>query len=257
MDRLTVVKIGGQVIDDTVKLAHVLSGFLKLEGIKLLVHGGGKKASEMSVRLGVKPRLVEGRRITDEESLEVVTMVYGGLVNKTIVAQLQSLGENAIGLSGADANVIPAHKRAHASIDYGYVGDFDVKDINTAFIKTILHQDITPVFCALTHDGKGSMLNTNADTLAAGIALSLADAFDVTLIYCFEKAGVLLDIDDESSLLEQLSFSHYQQLKRSGAITDGMIPKLDNAFNASKGGVNVTIKDALNLNEDIGTALTS
>ena len=256
MDKLTVVKIGGQVIDDPEKLAYVLDEFLKLEGHKLLVHGGGKKASEMSKRLGVEPRLVEGRRITDEKSLEVVTMVYGGLVNKNIVARLQSLDVNAIGLSGADANVIPAHKRVHASIDFGFVGDFEIEDINATFIQNLLVNRITPVFCALTHDGNGNMLNTNADTLASGLALSLADRFNVTLIYCFEKPGVLLDVENENSLVEELSYSYYQQLKGDRAITDGMIPKLDNAFAALKGGVNVTIKDAINLNKKIGTVLT-
>lgn len=257
MDKLTVVKIGGQVIDDPFKLDTVLRQFVALEGKKLLVHGGGKKASEISKRLGIEPHLIEGRRVTDEKTLEVVTMVYGGLVNKNIVARLQALKHNALGLSGADGNIIPAHKRIHETIDYGFVGDFEVEDINSALLQNLLDSGITPVFCALTHDQKGNMLNTNADTLASGIAVSLHSHFEVSLIYCFEKAGVLLDVEDQSSLVPELSWQYYLQLKEEGIIIDGMIPKLDNAFNALHSGIKVVIKDALNLNNENGTTLVA
>ncbi|TRX62154.1 acetylglutamate kinase [Fulvivirga sp. M361] len=255
MDKLTVVKIGGQVIDDAEKLDSVLKEFIQLEGKKLLVHGGGKKASEVSKRLGITPKLIDGRRITDAQTLEVVTMVYGGLANKTIVAKLQALGLNSLGLTGADGNVIPAQKRINKTIDYGYVGDFSVEDINAPFIENLLKNNITPVFCALTHDGKGSMLNTNADTLAAGISASLVTRYNVSLIYCFEKKGVLLDMEDDNSLIRELNYLHYQQLKDDGIILDGMIPKLDNAFSVVQKGIQVSIKEASNLNSDVGTTL--
>ncbi|MGD1960985.1 MAG: acetylglutamate kinase [Fulvivirga sp.] len=255
MDKLTVVKIGGQVIDNASDLKQFLSSFRALPGRKILVHGGGKKATELSKKLGIEPRMINGRRITDGNTLEVVTMVYGGLVNKNIVAQLQAIGENAIGLSGADGNLIPATKRVHPTIDFGFVGDFEVANINTVLLRSLLVQNITPVCCALTHDGLGNMLNTNADTLAAGLAQSLADQFDTELVYCFEKNGVLTDINDESSLLSELSFTTYQELKGNGKIADGMIPKLDNAFQTHEKGVGVTIKNALQLNETIGTQL--
>ncbi|MEM1406769.1 MAG: acetylglutamate kinase [Bacteroidota bacterium] len=255
MDKLTVVKIGGQVIDNTSDLKQFLSSFKALPGHKILVHGGGKKATEISKKLGIEPRMIDGRRITDGDTLEVVTMVYGGLVNKNIVAQLQAIGENAIGLSGADGDLIPATKRVHPTIDFGFVGDFEVANINTALLQSLLAQNITPVCCALTHDGQGNMLNTNADTLAAGLAQSLADQFETELVYCFEKSGVLTDIDDEGSLLSELSFATYQELKGTGKIADGMIPKLDNAFQAHEKGVGVIIKNALQLNETTGTQL--
>ncbi|MEM8568225.1 MAG: acetylglutamate kinase [Bacteroidota bacterium] len=255
MDKLTVVKIGGQVIDNASDLKQFLSSFKALPGHKILLHGGGKKATELSKKLGIEPKMIDGRRITDGDTLEVVTMVYGGLVNKNIVAQLQAMGENAIGLSGADGNLIPATKRVHPTIDFGFVGDFEVANINTTLLQSLLVQDITPVCCALTHDSQGTMLNTNADTLAAGLAQSMANQFKTELVYCFEKNGVLTDVDDESSLLRELSFTTYQELKGTGKIADGMIPKLDNAFQTHEKGVGVTIKNALQLNETTGTQL--
>ena len=256
MDKLTVVKIGGKVIDDPEKLMVALKAFVQLEGVKLLVHGGGKKASEVSEQLGVTPKIIEGRRITDGQTLDIVTMVYGGLINKNMVAKLQSLGQNSVGLTGADGNAVPAHKRKTTNIDYGYVGDFQEEDINVPFIETLLNHGITPVFCALTHDTAGHLLNTNADTLAAGIATSLQKSYDVTLLYCFEKPGVLLDVEQDNSLIKDLSYLHYQQLKEDGILTDGMIPKLDNAFNAVRKGVKVTITEASNLDGHTGTLLT-
>ena len=255
MDKLTVVKIGGQVIDNTDDLEPFLNVFKALPGHKLLVHGGGKKATETSKKLGIQPKMIDGRRITDDATLEVVTMVYGGLINKTIVAQLQALDVNAIGLSGADGNLVPAHKRQHPTIDYGFVGDFDPATINAELLVLLVNQNITPVCCALTHDGQGSMLNTNADTLAAGYAQSLAQHYEVELIYCFEKSGVLLDKDDDGSLIEKLSFDRYQELKEEGKIAEGMIPKLDNAFDAFRKGVKVVIKKAAALHTTIGTEL--
>ncbi len=255
MDKLTVIKIGGQVIDNYSELNAFLNLFRGLEGYKILVHGGGKKASAISKKLGIRPKMVDGRRITDAETLEVVTMVYGGLVNKNIVAGLQALGVNAIGLSGADANLIPAQKRVHPTIDFGFVGDFEVGNINTQFLKSIISQGVTPVCCALTHDGQGSMLNTNADTLAAGLAQSLTEHYNAELIYCFEKSGVLMDVNNEDSIIQKLSFQHYESLKAEGKVADGMIPKLDNAFKTFQTGVAVTIKNALKLNEPLGTRL--
>ncbi|MEO0556450.1 MAG: acetylglutamate kinase [Bacteroidota bacterium] len=255
MDKLTVVKIGGQVIDNASDLKQFLGSFKALPGHKILVHGGGKKATELSKKLGIEPKMIDGRRITNGDTLEVVTMVYGGLVNKNIVAQLQAIGENAIGLSGADGNLIPAVKRVHHTIDFGFVGDFEVANINTVLLRSLLAQNITPVCCALTHDGRGNMLNTNADSLAAGLAQSMADQFKTELVYCFEKSGVLTDVHDENSLITELSFDSYQQLRGTGKIADGMIPKLDNAFQTHEKGVGVTIKNALQLNETTGTQL--
>ena len=255
MDKLTIIKVGGQVIDNPEKLDTALKTFVDLPGKKILVHGGGKKASDISRRLGIIPKLIDGRRITDASTLEIVTMVYGGLVNKNIVARLQALGQNSLGLTGADGNVIPAHKRIHESIDYGYVGDFSAEDINVTFIQSLLTGNITPVFCALTHDGKGNLLNTNADTLAAGLAVSLCHQYKVTLIYCFEKPGVLLDVEDDNSLVHELDFARYEQLKAEGIVVDGMIPKLDNAFSVVRKGVRVTIKEVSNLATNIGTTL--
>lgn len=255
MDKLTVVKIGGQVIDSDNDLNTFLTLFSHLKGAKILVHGGGKKASSLSEKLGISPKMVDGRRITDAKTLEVVTMVYGGLVNKNIVASLQALDVNAIGLSGADANLIPAQKRVHPSIDFGFVGDFEVININSKFLASVIAQGITPVCCALTHDGKGSMLNTNADTLAAGLAQSLTQYYHTELIYCFEKNGVLIDVNDENSVIQKLSFTDYKSLKDAGKVADGMIPKLDNAFSTFQVGVDVTIKNALRLNEPLGTTL--
>ncbi|MBL6448060.1 acetylglutamate kinase [Fulvivirga sp. 29W222] len=253
--KLTVVKIGGNVIDDAETLKHVLQEFSQLDSPKVLIHGGGKIASELSLKMGLQPKMVDGRRITDADTLKVVTMTYGGLVNKNIVAQLQAFRCNAIGLTGADANVIPAQKRVTKEIDYGYVGDFEVDNIDVERLSFFIDGGLTPIFCALTHDQQGNLLNTNADTLASGIATTLAKFYETKLIYCFEKPGVLLDADDDNTLIRELGYLHYQQLKDDGIIHTGMIPKLDNAFAARRHGIEVGIKHALDLNKPAGTIL--
>ncbi len=232
---LTILKIGGKLLDDDHHLGLVLSAFANIEGPKILVHGGGKKGSEISRRLGIEPQMVEGRRITDAATLEVVTMVYAGLLNKTVVAKLQALGCNAIGLSGADGNAILAKKRGAGAIDYGFAGD--IETVNNALIVNFLENNLTPVFSPITHDGQGQLLNTNADTIARMLAVSLAQNFEVTLKFCFEKNGVLLDPSDDASVLPMLDSVAYEGYKSSGVISEGMLPKLDNAFAAKNGGV--------------------
>lgn len=233
--KVSVVKIGGNVIDDAKQLNAFLHGFSKLEGLKILVHGGGKMSTKISKEMGLTPQMHQGRRITDQNTLEVVTMVYAGLINKNIVAQLQAFECNALGLSGADGNSIHAHKRDLTSIDYGFVGDID--NINSNFITSLLNQHITPVFCAITHNTKGQLLNTNADTIAAEIASSLSNQFDVSLNYCFEKKGVLRSINDEDSVIPHIDLNLYKSLLEEGIIADGMLPKLTNCFNALHKGV--------------------
>ena len=239
METLYVVKIGGNIIDDAQKLKGFLKVFAAIKGPKILVHGGGKLATQLAGQLGIEQQLVEGRRITDAETLKVVTMVYAGYINKNIVAQLQANRCNAFGLSGADGNVIQARKRQHASIDYGFVGDVDA--VNEKLLKSLLTQDITPVICPITHDAAGQLLNTNADTIAQEVAKGLSKKFDVQLIYSFEKAGVLLNAEDESTVIKSINPAYYQQLKAEGAIFAGMIPKLDNAFAALLSGVGKVI----------------
>lgn len=262
MDKLYVIKIGGNIIDDEMKLSAVLKDFSSLEGKKILVHGGGKLATKLAEKLGVEQKLVDGRRITDAETLRIVTMVYAGYINKNIVAQLQSLHCNAIGLCGADGDSILAHKRKHPILDYGFVGDVDA--INTPLIKNLLDQNIAIVFAPITHDQQGQLLNTNADTIAQELAKGMSREFDVSLIYSFEKSGVLLDVNDESSVIKRLNHQYYQELKSpketgEAKIFAGMIPKLDNAFAALNSGVKkVIIGKAENLEELIaGTAGTT
>lgn len=260
MKKLHVLKIGGNVIDHEEKLSQFIHVFSQLKGPKVLVHGGGKIATKIGEKLGIKAQMVEGRRITDRETLDIVTMVYGGLVNKGVVSKLQAEGCNAIGLTGADGNVIEAHKRPVADIDYGWVGDVD--RVNIGPLCNFIEQNITPVFAALTHDGEGHMLNTNADTIATMVAVGLSKAYDVDLIYCFEKKGVLEDIDNPDSLIRSINYSEYQSLKAKGIIADGMIPKLDNSFNAINNGVSSVkicaaddLTNWIEKNEDIGTTL--
>lgn len=258
MKEIRVIKIGGNVIDNTQKLHDFLQTFSLIKGPKILVHGGGKRASAVSSSMGIAPKMIEGRRITDADTLEIVTMVYGGLINKNIVAQLQSLKCDALGFTGADLNLIPAHKRQHPTIDYGFVGDFEVENINSQKLEWLIDGGVTPVFCALTHDGAGNLLNTNADTLASGLASALAQKFSTALEYCFEKPGVLVDPDNDESYLSGLSEIEMHKLREEGIITEGMIPKLKNGFDAVGAGVNkVIIKSADSLNDDIGTILTS
>ncbi|MDO3643370.1 acetylglutamate kinase [Mucilaginibacter sp. L3T2-6] len=261
-NNLYVVKIGGNVIDNSENLYHFLKDFTALEGNKVLVHGGGKIATQLSETLGIEPKMVDGRRITDIETLRVVTMVYGGLINKNIVAQLQRFGTNAIGLTGADGDFIRAKKRPVKTIDYGFAGDLDEKSINPQNLKKLMDAGFTPVFCALTHDGDGQLLNTNADTIASALAIAMSELCDTTLIYCFEKKGVLKDITDEKSLITDINPGRYEELKKEQVIHSGMLPKLDNAFAAIACGVKgVIIGHSADLgklknNEPFGTLLS-
>ncbi|WP_299822116.1 acetylglutamate kinase [uncultured Pontibacter sp.] len=235
---MIIVKIGGNILDNPERLRRFLVDFSKLQGPKLLVHGGGKIASAIGQRLGITPVMVEGRRVTDAETLELVTMVYGGLVNKQVVAQLQAVGCNAIGMTGADANAILATKRPVREVDYGFAGDVAGKEsINITAIVAILQAGLTPVFAPLTHDGNGSLLNTNADTIASVLATALATKHKVTLVYCFEKKGVLANADDDDSVIAHINPEKYKELKEEGVVTAGMVPKLDNAFAALHQGV--------------------
>lgn len=233
--KLNIVKIGGNVIDNEAVLSIFLADFSKLDGLNILIHGGGKKATEMAKKFQLEPKMIGGRRITDADNLEVVTMVYAGLLNKSVVAGLQKNNCNAIGLSGADGNIIKAHKRIVKDIDYGFAGDVDTVDIN--IISALLNASLTPVFCAITHDKNGQLLNTNADTIAAELASALAEIYEVNLTYVFEKKGVLENINDEASVIESMDSTSYKSLKNDGIIAGGMLPKLENCFNALDKGV--------------------
>jgi acetylglutamate kinase len=239
MDKLIIVKIGGNIIDDEGKLSCFLKDFATIRGRKILIHGGGKLATRLAEQMKIPQQMVDGRRITDAETLKIVTMVYAGYINKNIVAQLQANGCNAIGLTGADGNVILAHKRVHATLDYGFVGDVDA--IDSSLLSNLLQQGLTPVLAPITHDRKGQLLNTNADTIAQESAKALSGFYDIELIYSFEKIGVLLDINDEKSVIKQLNAGFYSELKKEGKIFAGMIPKLDNAFSALNNGVKKVI----------------
>lgn len=254
--KLSIVKIGGNIVDNPKALETFLTDFNCLEGPKVLIHGGGAIASKMSVQLGIETKKVDGRRITDAETLKIVTMVYAGLINKDIVASLQKLGCNAIGLSGADANCIPSIRRSPEPIDFGFVGDPDPQKVNKDFISLLVESDITPVFCAITHDGNGTLLNTNADTIAYTVATALSGMYKTVLYYCFEKEGVLMNIDDPESLIESINRDECDKLIEQGVIADGMIPKLFNSFNAISHGVSeVIILHAKNLLTGKGTVL--
>ncbi len=232
MEQLFVIKIGGNIIDDPGKLESFLTAFASIEGHKILVHGGGKVATTIGNKLGIESNYVNGRRITDANTLDLVTMVYGGLINKKIAAALQSKNCNAIGLTGADGNIIQANKRPVKDIDYGFAGDVKQSGVNTTVLQSLLQAGLTPVLAPLTHDGNGSMLNTNADTIAQETAKAMANTYSVQLIYCFEKKGLLLDVDNDESVLQQVNTESYADLKNKGIISSGMIPKLDNAFEA-------------------------
>ncbi|MCU0446070.1 MAG: acetylglutamate kinase [Microscillaceae bacterium] len=253
MQNLTVIKIGGNVIDNETSLTTFLEKFADLPTPKILIHGGGKIATKTAEKLGISTQMVEGRRITDQAMLEVAMMVYAGLINKNIVAQLQARGSRALGLTGADLDLIRADKRPVKAVDYGWVGD--VKSINVAQLDYLLKGNITPVFCALSHNGQGQMLNTNADTIASEVAIAMSDLYAVNLVFCFEKRGVLLDVNDESSVINQLNDSDYQMLKSQGAIHSGMIPKLDNAFAAIRAGVKKVIIRAPEIADSQGTTI--
>ena len=289
---IKVIKIGGNVVDNPELLKKFARDFAEMPGMKILVHGGGVMASQMQKAMGMVPQMIEGRRVTDEDTLKVVTMVYAGWCNKNITALLQSERCNAIGLSGADGNAIKAAKRApmkvmnqetgeEMMVDYGYVGDVTADSVNAKFLYSLLERGITPVLCAINHDGEGNLLNTNADTIASSVATAMANyryrsprevcckcedcthcsddgrlTHIVNLIYCFEKDGVLYDKNDDSSVIPEISEEYFAQLKAEGRVADGMIPKLSNAFKAISNGVNkVIIKHALNLNSNIGTTL--
>ncbi|MFT6716688.1 MAG: acetylglutamate kinase [Saprospiraceae bacterium] len=233
---VNIVKIGGGIIEDEEQLALFLTSFSEIEGAKILVHGGGRLATKIADELGVKTTMIEGRRVTDDAMLKVVSMVYGGLTNKKIVTQLQKNGINALGLTGADGNLIKSHKRQHATIDFGWVGDVD--SVNTDLLNTLLASGIVPILAPLTHDGKGNLLNTNADTIASEVAIALAKSgVETKLIYGFELEGVLKDFNDKSSVIAEINSTSYRELKSESVISSGMIPKLDNAFNAISSGV--------------------
>lgn len=257
MDTLQIVKIGGNIVNNKDQLNAFLEEFAELTPPKILVHGGGSSASDICKKLGIPIQMTNGRRITDGPALDVAVMVYAGLINKNIVAKLQGLSCNALGLSGADLNIIPAEKRTGTEIDYGFVGDIEPDTINTYFIKRLLDEQIVPVFPAITHDTNGQLLNTNADTIAATLAIALTNKYEVSLTYCFEKTGVLKDVEDESSLFSNLTKDQFSDLKKDGTIHEGMIPKLDTGFEAlSKNVHKVHIKHVKNLSNQIGTELT-
>lgn len=237
MKQLTVIKIGGNVIDNSEKLHQFLVDFTALPGDKILIHGGGKIATELGTSLGIEPKLVDGRRITDIETLRVVTMVYGGLINKNMVAQLQARGCNAIGLSGADGNVVKAVKRPVKEIDFGFVGDLDENSVSVTTLDSLLKSNLVPVLCAITHDGDSQLLNTNADTIASAVAVAMSAVYDTRLVYCFEKKGVLKDVEDENSLVTEIKREDFERLQTEGIVSGGMIPKLHNAFEAIRQGV--------------------
>jgi acetylglutamate kinase len=249
-EQLTIIKVGGKIVEEEASLQQLLKDFSSIPGHKLLVHGGGRTATALAARLGIESQMVNGRRITDAETLKMVTMVYGGLVNKHIVAGLQAVGVNAMGLTGADMNVIRSHKRPVKDVDYGFVGD--VEQVNADLLATLIRQGVVPVMAPLTHDGHGSMLNTNADTIAGEVAKALAAHFDVTLVYCFEKRGVLRDADDADSVIPHITRAEFEQYVADGVIQGGMIPKLENAFSAIDAGVNrviITLATAIHTGE--------
>lgn len=252
MERLTVVKVGGKIVEEEDTLRNLLRDFSAIEGYKVLVHGGGRSATKLAARLGIESQMVNGRRITDAETLKVVTMVYGGLVNKNIVAGLQALNINALGLTGADMNLMRSDKRPVAEVDYGFVGD--VKEVNAGLLASLIRQGIVPVLAPLTHDKQGNMLNTNADTIAGEAAKALARHFDVTLMFCFEKKGVLMDENDNESVIPEIDRSAFQRYVTQGIIQGGMIPKLENAYQAIDAGVRqVIITQASEIHKKSGT----
>ncbi len=246
MEKISIIKIGGNIIDNEVNLASFLNAYAAVEGKKILIHGGGKLATKMAADLNIPQQMVDGRRITDAATLKIVTMVYAGYINKNIVAALQSKNIQALGICGADANIIRAHKRINASTDYGFVGDIDVVDSEK--IVQLLEAGLSLVVAPITHDGAGQLLNTNADTMAQAIATAISSIYEVSLVYSFEKKGVLSDIQNNDSVISVINPENYASLKAGGQVNEGMIPKLDNAFEALQKGVNrVIIGDALDI----------
>ena len=253
-EKLTVIKVGGKIVEEEATLNQLLADFSAIEGYKVLVHGGGRSATKLAAQLGIESRMVNGRRITDAETLKVVTMVYGGLVNKNIVAGLQAKGINAMGLTGADMNVIRSVKRPVKEVDYGFVGD--VEKVNADLLANLIRQGVVPVMAPLTHDGQGSMLNTNADTIAGETAKALAELFDVTLVFCFEKKGVLSDESDDDSVIPVITPELFKDYVEQGVIQGGMIPKLENSFSAIDAGVSqVVITLASAIHQQGGTVI--
>ncbi len=255
--KLSVVKIGGNVIENKEDLSKFLQLFSTIDNPKILVHGGGKLATELGKKLGITSKYIGGRRITEAQTLEVITMVYAGLTNKNIVAELQANNCNAIGLSGADGNAIQAHKRIVKEIDYGFAGD--VERVNSNMIAALIKANLTPVFCAMTHDGKGQLLNTNADTIASEIAIGMSQIYQTNLYYCFEKKGVLTDVNNENSVVTDIDSKKYQELLKKGIIADGMLPKMENCFHALHKNVSkVCIGDLsmLSLDQTLFTTIT-
>ena len=261
---LNIIKVGGGVVENQASLARLLDQFASMPGRKVLVHGGGRLATSMAAGLGIESKMIGGRRITDEKMLEVVTMVYGGLVNKNVVAGLQAKGVKAIGLTGADGDTIRSHKRplkrvkmddgTEQMVDFGFVGDVD--KVNAQLLSELIEGGLVPVVAPLTHNGEGNILNTNADTIASSVACALAELYDVTLTFCFEKAGVLLDADDDSSVIPLINEEQFQQLKAEGVVSGGMIPKLENAFEALRKGVQqVVITHSDNIDGSQGTKI--
>ena len=249
MEKLTLIKVGGKIVEEEETLRNLLNDFSQVEGYKVLVHGGGRSATKLAAQLGIESKMVGGRRITDADMLRVVTMVYGGLVNKNIVAGLQALGINALGLTGADMNLMRSDKRPVGEVDYGFVGN--VKEVNADLLASLIYQDIVPVLAPLTHDKQGHMLNTNADTIAGEAAKALAKHFEVTLMFCFEKKGVLRDENDDDSVIPQITPEEFKQYVADGVIQGGMIPKLENSFEALNAGVSevvITLASAINGN---------
>ncbi|MFM7328700.1 MAG: acetylglutamate kinase [Bacteroidota bacterium] len=254
--KLFVIKIGGNVLDNPAALERFLSDFAAIDGARILIHGGGAIATRIGEKLGLKPQYHNGRRITDTETLDLVTMVYGGLVNKQLVARLQALGVNAIGLTGADGNLFPATKRKPEPVNFGFVGDVRTDAVNVQLLGTLLSGSAVPVLAPLTHEA-GTMLNTNADTIAASVAIALSNSYDVRLVYCFEKTGVLEDVSKPDSVIRSMTKARYQQLLTAGALHDGILPKLENAFDAiSKGVKEVLIGDAADLRTNTGAVTT-
>lgn len=254
-EKLTIVKVGGAVVEDELQLALLLSDFSRIEGRKVLVHGGGRRATQVAAQLGIETKMVNGRRITDSDMLKVVTMVYGGLVNKNLVARLQAHGVNALGLTGADMDVIRSHKRPlKDGVDFGYVGDVD--KVDSEALLAVISRGVTPVMAPLTHNGEGDILNTNADTIASETAKALAPYFDVTLVYCFEKAGVLSNPDDDNSVIDIITRHDFDRYVADGTVAGGMIPKLENALSAVDSGVcRVVITKATAIDGKHGTAI--
>ncbi len=264
MDSLYIIKIGGAIIDDEPKLKQFIALISSIKERKIIVHGGGKQVDKLALTLGIQQQMMDGRRITDADTLQLATMVYAGLINKRIVALMQAQGDDALGLSGADANCIQAKKRIKSEIDFGFVGDIPYNGINTAFLSMLLEQEIVPVFCSITHDKEGQLLNTNADTLASALSVAMSNRYEVQLHYCFEKKGVLHNVNDENAVIPNLTMKQYQELRKNNIVAKGMIPKLDTAFDAvTKGVKTVVILSAeeilthIHAIKNVGTHLTA